>query len=158
MGCSHRLLDRFSLFLRYSTRHNSMIVRVSIYCATVLWRRVIYTPISSNPTISIATPIGAYTHFPYCICLGPCPPSAAPPGGGKPQGISPDRGSVPMSQTQIEAPLVPLPHKTYSPFSYLLPIFPKYSPVIPIVPEPYLGSVPLPSNFRRRTTTFVPST
>ena len=86
----------------------------------------------------------------------PCPPSAAPPGGETPQGISPIRGSETMSRTQKEAPLTPLPHRTSPWLSYLLPPFPRASTSVPIFPAPSGGSVPPPANRRRRTKTFVP--
>ena len=84
---------------------------------------------------------------------GPCPPSAAPPGGGNTQGLSPSGGSVPMYWTQIEAPLAPLPHKTSQMFSYPLPPFPKYFPAVPIFPAPSWGSVPPLSSICWRTKT-----
>ena len=43
---------------------------------------------------------------------GPCLTSAAPPGGGNPQGLYPTRGSAPTYSTQIESLIVPPPHKT----------------------------------------------
>ena len=88
----------------------------------------------------------------------PCLLSTVPTGGGNPRGPSPSGGSLPKSLTQTEAPLAPLPHKISPLFSYLLLPSPKASPVIPNLPAPALGSVPLPANRRWRMTTFVPST
>ena len=66
----------------------------------------------------------------------PCPPSAAPPGDETFRGISPTGGSEPTFQTQTEAPLEPLTHKTSLPFSYPLTHLLKYSPAVPISPHP----------------------
>ena len=44
-GCSHHQLDRLITGSRSATKHKFMIRQVTIYCATVFWRRAIYTPI-----------------------------------------------------------------------------------------------------------------
>ena len=72
-SCSHHLLNRRIPGFRSSAKHKSMIGRVAIYCATMFWRRAIYTPISSNPTIVSATPMSRYTHVPSRWRLGPMP-------------------------------------------------------------------------------------
>ena len=64
VGCSHRLLYRRIPGFSSTAKHKSMIGRVAIYCATVFWRRAIYTPISSSPTIPSAAPMVGYTHVP----------------------------------------------------------------------------------------------
>ena len=89
---------------------------------------------------------------------GPCPTSAAPPGGEIPRGISPTGGSGPTYCTQTGAPLAPPPHRTSPSFSYPLPTFPIFLPAVPIFPTPSRGSVPPPANWRQWTTTLVPST
>ena len=69
-GCSQHFLDRRIPSFCSAARHNSMIGRVVIYCATLYRVLVAYLP------------------------------SAAPLGGETPLGISPTRGSEPMSRNQ----------------------------------------------------------
>ena len=64
--CYHHRLDRHSPVFRSTARYKSMIGRVVMYCATVFCRRVMYTLISSIPTVVIAAPMGGYTHVPSC--------------------------------------------------------------------------------------------
>ena len=54
--CSDHQLDRRIPGLRSAAKHNTMI------CATVFWRRAIYTQISSSTNVARANPIGRYTH------------------------------------------------------------------------------------------------
>ena len=133
-----------------ATRHNSMIGRVKMYCEIVFWRQSIYSPISSIPTIDSAAPMDLYTHVPSRLHLGPRPAIRRTTRCWKPSRVSPTRGSVPTSQTQIEAPLAPLPHKTSPPFFYLIPPFQKSSTVVHKFSVPSVGSVPPPSSCRWR--------
>ena len=136
--CSHHCLDSYSHGFCSAAIHNSMIGRVTIF-SNVFWWQAIYTLISSSPTVSqwvdttMSHPVNVW---------GPCLPSLVPPSGGNPQGTYPDRGSLPTSRTEIEAPRVPLPHKISPLFSYPLPPSPKASPVIPTLSAPAIGSVP----------------
>ena len=45
MGCSHHLRESLIPGLRSTARHKSMMGQVTMYCATVFWRRAIFTPI-----------------------------------------------------------------------------------------------------------------
>ena len=85
-------------------------------------------------------------------------PSAAPPSGETPRGISLTGGSLPTSQTKTGSSLALPQHRTSPPFSYPLPPFPISSPAVPILPDPSGGSVPPPANRCWWTTTLVPST
>ena len=43
VGCSHHVCKSRTTGLCYSARHKSTIGQVAIYCATIFWRRAIYT-------------------------------------------------------------------------------------------------------------------
>ena len=157
-GCSNHCLDRRSPGFRSTARHKFVIVQVAMYCATMLWRRAIYAPISSIPTVASAAPMGAYTHVPYRWSLGPVPTILCTAWWWKTlRGFS-SGGSLPTSWTQTESPLAPPPHKISLMFSNLLPPFPKSSLVVHTFPSPSVGSVSPPDNRLQRTTTFFPST
>ena len=72
-GYSHHHLDRCIHSFCSHARYKSMIGQVATYCTTVFWRRVIYNPISSSPTISSAFPIDGYTHIPSRLHLRTMP-------------------------------------------------------------------------------------
>ena len=63
-GCSQHLRESHIPGLRSAARHNFMIGQVVMYCETMFWRQVIYTPISYNPTVSSTSPMVWYTHVP----------------------------------------------------------------------------------------------
>ena len=106
MGCSHHLCESRIPGLLSTVRHKSKIGQVVMYCATVLWRRAIYTPISSSPTVSSATLMGGYIHLPFSWSSGPMPTirqtalSGEVPHGIPPQGGLADGGHG--SQTPTE--------------------------------------------------------
>ena len=143
---------------RSASRQKSMIGKVAMYCATVFWRQAIYTPISSSPTISSATPTGGYTHVPSHWSLGPMPVIRRTTRWWNPSRDFSNQGSETTSRTQTGVPLTPLTHRSPLSLSYPLTNFPRSSPSVPIFSTTSGGSFPPPSNRCRRTATFVPGT
>ena len=89
---------------------------------------------------------------------GPFLPSAAPPDGETPRGISPTRWSGPTSRTQTGSQRVPPPYITSLTLSYHIPPFPRSLPAVPIFPASSGGSDTLLANCCRWTTKVIPST
>ena len=124
-------------FLLYADRHNSMIGRVSMYCATVFWQWMIYTPIPYSPTVASAAPMGGYTHALFNRCLSPMPAIFRTAWWSN---------TARTSLTQTRALLGPPPHRIFPPFSYLTLISPISLLSVPTFPAPISYSAPLLSS------------
>ena len=155
-GCYHHRLDRRITSVRSSAKYKSMIGRASMYCVAVFWWwRYIPQSIPIPPFPALLQWVGAPTSYPADV-WGPYLPSAVPPSGETPRWPSTTGGSLPTSRTQTGAPLAPPPHRTSPLFSYTLPPVPRYSSSVPIFTSTSGGYIPLPTNRRQWTTTFVP--
>ena len=63
-SCSHHRILTCALGALSDPSHRSNIDRVSIYCATVFWRRLTYSSIVKKPAASLATAAKFYFHVP----------------------------------------------------------------------------------------------
>ena len=71
--CYHHLLATHSYDICTVYLHRSIIVRITIYCATAFCLFGKYSTISSNPASCISISIGGYSQLPPACCFGCLP-------------------------------------------------------------------------------------
>ena len=64
-SCSHQRMVAGKPGRLSSASVRSKIGRLAMNCATLVWRRVMYSPIVSNPASARASPMGGYSHYSF---------------------------------------------------------------------------------------------